>query len=101
MVTAAATVMGILYAGKFEILFPVRPFFLERRGAIADFHPASGVVGTPPRVLHIAQVFPFRDRALAKSPILDGLTEFGFAFGFQPGTYEIAHGRKLLKVDFD
>jgi hypothetical protein len=89
--------MGILYAGKFEILFPVRPFFLERRGAIADFHPASGLVGTPPRVLHIAQVFPFRDRALTKSLILDGLKKFGFAVGFHPGTYEIAHGRKIVE----
>jgi hypothetical protein len=92
--------MGILYAGKFEILFPVRPFFLERRGAIADFHPASGLVGTQPRVLHIAQVFPFRDRALTKSLILDGLKEFGFAVGFHPGTYEIAHGRKIVDCGF-
>ena len=87
--------MGILYAGKLEILFPVRPFFLERRGTIANFHPASGLVGTQPRVLHVAQVFPFRDRALSKRLILDGLKEFGFAVGFHPGTYEIAHGRKI------
>jgi hypothetical protein len=92
--------MGILYAGKFEILFPVRPFLLERRGAIADFHPAGSLVGTQPRVLHIAQVFPFRDRAPTKSLILDGLKELGFAVGFHPGTYEITHGRKIADCRF-
>src|SRR5258705_10275698 len=52
LIAAAATVVSILNLCQFEMLFPVRTFFLKGSRAIAHFNPASGPVGAKPRVLH-------------------------------------------------
>ena len=46
LVPAIASRVRILYAEQFEIFFPIRTFFCERRIAEASFHPdrSSGFV---------------------------------------------------------
>jgi hypothetical protein len=93
-VAAFAAVVGVLNFGQIEKFLPVRLFFLKRRGAIADFDPASGVVVEDAGVAHVAKVFAFGDRAATQGFVFDGLEEGGFAAGFDTGSDEIAH--KLL-----
>jgi hypothetical protein len=78
--------MGVLHFREIEIFFPVRPFFLERGGTVADFYPADGLVDAEPRFTHVAQVFTFCDRAPAERFLLDGLQQISFAAGFNTGS---------------
>jgi hypothetical protein len=48
--------MGILNPCQFEILLPIRPLFLERRGTVANLNPAGGTVRAEAGVSHVAQV---------------------------------------------
>jgi hypothetical protein len=91
LVAAFAPVVRILHFREIEVFFPVRPFFLQRRGTVADFHPADGLVGAEPRVVHVAQIFAFSDRALAQLLIFNGLEQIAFATGFNAGSNQIAH----------
>ena len=56
-VAAFAAVVSVLHLHEVEILLPVRTLFLERRGALADFDPSHRLVGTNPRLVHVAQIF--------------------------------------------
>jgi hypothetical protein len=47
----------ILNTRQLKVFFPVRPLFLQRRGAVTDFDPSREPIGTNPRVAHIAQIF--------------------------------------------
>src|SRR5207244_2566702 len=91
LIAAAATVVSILNLCQFEMLFPVRTFFLKGSRAIAHFDPTSRPVGAKPRVLHVAQVFSFGNRALAEGFILDGLEQFLFPTLLQPCADQISH----------
>jgi len=87
LVTAKATVMRVLHARQIKILFPIRPFFLERSRAIADFDPASGFVLAKPSVFHISKVLAFSNRSLAQSAILNRSKKSGFAAGLHSRSY--------------
>src|SRR5580704_7109666 len=91
LVAALAPVVCILHAREVKVFFPVRPFFLERGGAVADFHPAYGLVGAEPRFVHVAQVFTFGNRALAERLLLDGLKQVGFVAGLNASSNQITH----------
>jgi hypothetical protein len=99
VVAALAPVVGILHARKIEIFFPVRPFLLQWRWAVADFHPAHGLVSAEARVRHIAEIFAFSNRALAERFILNGIEQSGFATRLHAGSHQIAHKRELLITD--
>src|SRR5216684_4112890 len=80
-VAALAPVVSVLHPGQIKVFHPIRPFFLERCGAIADFHPASGLVGTEPRFVHVTEVFAFGNRPMPERFILDSLEQFGLLTG--------------------
>jgi len=56
VVTAFAAVVGVLDAGQVEVAFPIGAFFFEGHGAVADFHPAGGLVGAEAGFAHVAEV---------------------------------------------
>src|SRR5258708_1647969 len=53
LVLASPPVVRVLNTRQLEVLFPVGPFFEQRRGTVADFHPAGGLVFADPRLLHV------------------------------------------------
>jgi hypothetical protein len=67
--------MGILNARQFEVLFPIRPLFLEWNGAVADLNPAGQAVSADPGLAHVAEVFAFRHRATAKRLLFDSVEQ--------------------------
>ena len=75
LVAAFAAVVRVLHLDQLEILLPVRTLFLQRRWAVTDFDPPHRLVGTNPRLIHIAQVFFPRDRAFAKCTALNRLQQ--------------------------
>ncbi len=91
LVAAFATVVSILHSREIEVFFPVGPLFLQGCRAVADFHPTRGLVSAEPRVVHVAQVFAFGDRALAQLLIFNGLDQIAFATGFNAGSNQITH----------
>jgi hypothetical protein len=93
LVAAFATLVGVLYAGEIEILFPVWAFFLERCWAIADFDPACSLIFAETRVIHVAQIFAFGDRAFAELSTFDSAEQIGFTAGFYAGSDQISHSR--------
>src|ERR1700733_8212289 len=92
LVAAFAPVVCILHARQVKVFFPVRPFFLQRGRAVADFHPAYGLVGAEPRFVHVAQVFAFGNRTLAEPLLIDGLKHIGFVAGLNASSNQITHG---------
>src|ERR1700757_2241977 len=82
LISALAAVVRILHASQVEVLFPVRPLLLQRSRAVADFHPARGLVRTEPRVLHVSQIFAFCNRSLPQRLLLDGLEQISLTTGF-------------------
>lgn len=83
--------MGVLNLGEIEVLLPVRTFFLEGAGAVADLDPSRGPIGKEARVLHVAKIFAFSDGALAESFVGDRLKEFLFPTRLQSCPHEIPH----------
>jgi hypothetical protein len=81
-IAALPSIMSILHSGQIEILFPVRSFFQQRRGTVADFHPSRSLVRTNPRVLHIAQILSLRDRTLTERLSLNRLQQIVLASRF-------------------
>ena len=82
-------VVGILHSVRSNI-FPSRPFFLQRRGTVADFHPAHGPVLTDPRFIHVAQVFAFGNRSLPEGLALNSLNQLAFADGLNTGSNQVS-----------
>ena len=93
VVAALAAVVCILHFPEIKIFFPIRPFFLQRRGTVTDFHPAHRAVIADPRIPHIAQVLALGDGALAKLFILDGLKKVIRATGFNVSLNQVPHGK--------
>ena len=56
LVTAIAAGVRIFHAHQFEILFPVRTLFRERRIAKASLDPGRNSEIVHPRLLHVVQV---------------------------------------------
>ena len=65
-IAAVLAGMGVLDAKKIKILFPIRPFLLERRGTKTNLHPRANPVGFDPGIGHIAQILVTGYRALAQ-----------------------------------
>jgi len=81
-----------------NIFFPVRPFFLQWRWAVTDFHPAHRLIGAEARLIHIAKVFALGDGTHTESFALDSVVEVGFAAGFYTSSDQITHeGRRSLR----
>ena len=76
VIATALPVMGILNLGQLEMLFPVRTLLLQRRGTVADLHPARGAIRTESGILHVTQIFPFCYRSLTQGLLLNCLQEF-------------------------
>src|SRR5687768_14625855 len=72
LIPAFGAVMRILHLHQLEILLPIRPLFLQRRGTETDFHPADAAVAADAGVGHVAEVFIARHRAAPKGLVLDG-----------------------------
>src|SRR6476646_1318893 len=56
-IAALGAGVGVLDANKLEILFPIRPFFLERLVAEADLDPFDRAITVDARISHVAEVF--------------------------------------------
>jgi hypothetical protein len=78
LIPALPPIMRILHARQFEILFPIRPLFLQRRRAITDLNPSGDAVSPGPRIAHVAQIFAPGDRAPSERPIVDSAKQSGF-----------------------
>lgn len=91
VVAATAAIMCILDSSELEVLLPVGLFFLQRRGAIADFHPARGQIGAQPSFAHVAQVLAFSNGAFTERAALDGFEESLFTARFHASAHEISH----------
>jgi hypothetical protein len=96
LVAALAAVVRILHFCEVEVFFPIRPFFLQRRGTVADFHPAHGLVSAKPRFAHVAQIFALGNGALPQGLVLNGLKQIAFAAGLNAGSNQIAHGNSVF-----
>src|ERR1035438_2453035 len=86
LISALAPVVGVLHLRESKILFPVRLFFLQRSRAVTDLYPPHRPIGTESRVLHIAQIFAFGDRALSDCLASNCLEEATFTTGFKAGS---------------
>ena len=64
--SGVAAVVRILHTCQVEILFPVRPLFLQGSRAIAHLDPTRGVIRTQTCLLHVTQIFTFGDRSRPK-----------------------------------
>jgi len=90
-IPALLPIVSILNARQIEILFPVGPFFLQRRRTIAYLHPPRRLVRAKPRVLHVAQILAFRDRSLAEGLLFDCFQQIIFASGLYARSHQITH----------
>ncbi|PYX27231.1 MAG: hypothetical protein DMG77_19520 [Acidobacteria bacterium] len=81
-VAAFPAIVSVLNFREIEVPFPIRPLFLQRSGAVTDFHPADGLVSAQAGLLHVAQIFTFGNRALAEGSVLNGVKQFPFTAGF-------------------
>ena len=79
--------MCILHAGQIEVLFPVRPFFLQWSWAIANFNPAHRIIRAHPSLLHVSQILALGDGALAESLLLDCLQQISLSIRFHAGSH--------------
>lgn len=61
LVAAVFSRVRVFDAKEFEILLPVRPLLIERRGAEAGFHPFDDAVCVDPRLPHVVEVFVASD----------------------------------------
>ncbi len=91
LVTAIAAGVRIFHAHQFEILFPVRTLFRERRIAKASLDPGRHSVFVYPGLLHVVQVFITCDGASSKGVVFDCAQKREFISGFNVGFYEITH----------
>ena len=91
LITTLPPVMGVLNFGEFEVLFPVGLFFLQRRRAVANLHPASRSIGAQPSVLHVPEIFAFGNRALPQGSAFNCIKQLLFPTCPQPGSYQITH----------
>jgi hypothetical protein len=91
LVFALAAVVRILHTRQVEILFPVRPLFLQGSWAIAHLYPTRGVIRTQTCLLHVTQIFTFGDRSLSQGLLLDGVEQIRFTTGFYSGSNQITH----------
>jgi len=91
MVTASPTIMGILHPDQVKILLPIRTLFLERRRAIANLHPARGLIGKKPRIIHVAKVLSLRYRAFTQCATVDSFQKRTFAARFHACLDVISH----------
>ncbi len=70
-------------------------FFLQRCRTVADFHPADRLVGTNPRVVHVAQVFALGDRAFPQCAALNRFQQRGPATIFQSSSHQVSHALSI------
>lgn len=90
-ITAVSSSVRVLNLHQVKILVPVRPLFLQRRAAKADFHPAGRAIGKDPGILHVADVLVASDGTGTERSTLNCLQQLlGFA-GSQFSTNEISH----------
>src|SRR6185369_11480455 len=68
-------VVRVLYAKQLEILLPIGPFLLERRGAKTSLDPVRGAVLGDARLFQIVDILVARDGTAAQSFFLDGLAK--------------------------
>ncbi len=90
--------MRILYPHQIEVLLPIRTFFLQWRRTIANLDPPRRLIRAKSRVVHVPQVLAFRDGALAKTFVFNGLQQIPFATGFNAGSNKITHNSAPKRV---
>ena len=76
---------------EIKIPLPVWTLFLQRLRAVANFHPAGGVIAAQPGIVHIAEIFAFGNRAFAQSLVLDRVEQVLFASRLHPRPDQITH----------
>ena len=68
-IAAAASCVGVLHFKEVEIFLPIRAFFGERRGAIADFNPLdTPVIEQQKALAEVARYLTGRDTADEAEP---------------------------------
>ena len=63
--------VSILHIQQLEIFLPVRPFFRQRRCAIAGFHPMRRPILSHARLLHVINIFIPPDRSTTQRPLFN------------------------------
>src|SRR5947208_1572646 len=89
LVTAALEILRIMNTRQLEVLFPIGLLFEERRGAVANFHPAGGLILEDPRLFHVSQILALRYRAGAEGPVFDGSEKRGLASGLNSRAHQV------------
>ena len=84
-------IVGVLNFSKLEVLFPIRPLLFERRRAVANLHPTGRAIGRQSRVLHVPEIFAFRNGAFPQGSVFNRLEQFLFPTRFQFCPYQITH----------
>src|SRR5690606_19540875 len=70
-IAAAVTSVSVLDLDEIDELFPIGPFFFERRRTVADFNPANRAVLGSSRGVHVTQIFVARHGTLSEGFIVD------------------------------
>jgi hypothetical protein len=86
--------MRVLHLHQLEELLPIRPLFVQRLAAVADFHPANRAVAADPGVGHVPQILPVGHRAAAQRAVFDRLEQRLLAAGSDAGGDQVAHREK-------
>src|SRR5439155_8863716 len=74
-ILASTARVGVLNSLQHEVLFPVLPLLLERRGAVADLHPLHASIFEFSRLGHVAQVLVAGHGAAAESAFVNRLRQ--------------------------
>ena len=90
---AILPVVRVFDLQQLKILFPIRTFFLERRGAIARLHPVRDAIFTDPRLFHVIDIFVTGNGAPTQRAVPNGLPQSLFPTGFYPCFDQITHGK--------
>ena len=95
LVPAIFSRVGVPHADQVKILFPIRPFFIERRRAKTGFNPMHRSILTDTRLRHVVQVFVARNGAFAERSVHNRLPKNFFPPGLDSRFHQVTHGRKI------
>ncbi len=84
-VAAVLAVVGLFDTDQLEIFLPIRPLFLQRRGAETGFDPMRCAIFADPRMLKIVNIFVARNGSASQRAVLDGTKQILLPPMFNPG----------------
>jgi cyclase len=96
LIPALPAIVCVLNACQLEVLFPVRPLFLQRRRAVTNLDPSGEAIGADPGITHVAQVFTPGYRTPSQRSIVDGAKQDILTPGPDSRSHQIPHSIFIL-----